>query len=211
MQRVIEIALVITILVGAVFLWQSSATRSELDREHERLAAKVGRLPIKDPTKIHLMAMETGDPQHFAWRAYFPPNYQYSYSCNSGGGSGAIDSAWEGIVRVRVREVNGRLQLYDHLLQGSGLRSFGSGQVSKLLKEHPGQLKKLRAEQLGKDGLVIVDPNEVTTLIKLSLSDELLAEAKEQLNEEDYREASAPLEWIRIGPQGFQERETSNK
>jgi hypothetical protein len=72
-------------------------------------------------------------------------------------------------------------------------------------------LKKLRAEQLGKDGLVIVDPNEVTTLIKLSLSDELLAEAKEQLNEEDYREASAPLEWIRIGPQGFQERGTSNK
>jgi hypothetical protein len=207
MQRAVEFSLVVVILIGAAFLYRSTVARSELTREHERLAEKVGRLPIKDPTKIHLLAIETGDPQQFAWRAYFPANYHYSYSCSSGGGSGSMSEPWEGILRVGVRDVKGQLLIYHRLQQGSGLRGIGHSQVNKLLKEHPEQLKKLRAEQLAKREMMILDPSEALTLIRLALSDEILAEAKGRMSERELKELSAPLEWVRIGPPGFAERE----
>jgi len=207
MQRVIEIALAVAILSGAVFLWRSTTKRSVLTREHERLADKVGRLQIKDPSKIHIQAIKTGDPLHFAWRAYFPPNYRYAYTCSSGGGSGSMDSAWEGILRVRVREVNGQMLLYYRLQQGSGQRSFGSRKFAEFFKEHREQVKELQAEQLGADGLAVFDPSEVKTLIKISLPEELLPEAKKRLNDWEYNQLVPKLEWIRIGPEGFPERE----
>ncbi|WP_254507914.1 hypothetical protein [Anatilimnocola floriformis] len=211
MQRIIELALTIVILIGAVFLWRSTSTRSELTREHDRLANKVGRLQIKDPTKIHLLAINTDDPQHFAWRAYFPPNYHYAYSCSSGGGSGSNSSAWEGILRVRVREVNGKTLLSHALLNGSGLRSIGSEPLTKVLKEQPGMTPRLQAEQLGTKGLVMFDTSEVLTLVKLSLSDEALADAKQHLNEWELKQLTPHLERIRIGPPGFPERERDGK
>ena len=209
MQRVIEVALIVVILLGVTFLWRSTVTRSQLTTEHERLAEKVGRLPIRDPSKVHIQAIKTGDPQHFVWRAYFPPNYSYSYTCSSGGGSGSNSEAWEGILRVRVREVNGQPQLYYSLLHGGGLRSFGSAHLTELFKEQPEQWKKLKVEQLAERELVIFAPSEVRTLLQLSLSDELLEKAKQRMSDWEYRQVSLQFETIRIGPQGFPEREAA--
>jgi len=109
-----------------------------------------------------------------------------------------------------VREVNGQLQLYYTFLQVSGLRSFGSGKLVEIFKERPNELGKLKVEQLAAKGLEIFDPSEIKTLIKLSLSDELLSEAKRRMKDWEYRNVTPQLEWIRFGPPGFRERETAD-
>lgn len=207
MQRNLEIVLVIATLVGGVFLWRSAQQHAELTREYQRLAAKVGRLPVKDQTKVHILAMDTGDPQHFAWRAYFPANYHYSYTCSSGGGSGSSGEPWEGILRVRFREIDGQNYLYYRLLQGSGLRSIGSGKLYEVLKEHPDLMHKLLVEQIGARELVTFDPSEVKTLIKLSLPADL---ANEMVDKKGMASEDAQVEWIRLGPPGFREREETS-
>lgn len=106
MQRIFEITLLVVIVVGGVVLWRTTVQRDELQREHDRLSAKIGVLVIKDPAQVHLRAIDTGDPMHFAWRAYFPANYRWSYTSKSGSGGSSSSSPMETILRVRLREID---------------------------------------------------------------------------------------------------------
>jgi hypothetical protein len=207
MQRVIEIVVIVLIVIGGLVLWRTTVRRDELQREHDRLAAKTGSLAIKDLDKVHIRAIDTGDPLHFAWRAYFPANYQWSYTSKSGSGMSSSSSPHETILRIRLREIDGRLMLYTRFGGGSGLQGFGSGKLQELFKENPDWPQQLRVEQLAADGPLVFAADEAHTLMKLSLSPELLAEAKKKLQPWEYDQLAPTLEWIRFGPPGFAERE----
>lgn len=203
-QRLVEISLIVAIAIGGVMLWRSSAQRSSLRQEHDRLVQKIGQLPIKDETKIHVMAIETGEPLHYAWRMYLPPNHQFAYTSKSGSGSGSMSSSWEGIVRIRMREVNGQVMLYDKMPQGSGLQGYGSDSINTLFKDPGAFERQLHIERLGARGLEVFDPQEVKTLIKLSLLESEAAEIKKQVKHWEYHRLTPHIEWIRIGPPGFE-------
>jgi hypothetical protein len=206
-SRSIEILLALAVLSGALLVSQSIWKRAELAREHDRLMQKTGQLVITDPTKVHLRALDTGDPLHFAWRAYFPANYNFAYNLTGGSsGWGTQSDPWEGILRVRLREVDGHMRLYYRFIGGSGLSSTASG-LQKLLKEDPGLLQRLRVEQLAKDGPVTFAADEVQTLIKITLPDEMLPSAKQKLERWEYEKLTPEIEWIRFGPHGTLEKE----
>jgi hypothetical protein len=208
MQRFIEIGLIATIIVGSIWLWRTTVQRDELQREHDRLAAKIGVLAIKDPAQVHIRAIATGEPLNFAWRAYFPANYRWSYTTKSGsGGSSSSSSPQETILRVRIREIDGHLMLYTRFSGGSGLMSIGPAKMLEMLKQNPEALKNLQVERLAADGPIAFDADQAQTLVKISLPAELQAEAKEKLQAWEYERVAPTIEWIRFGPPGFAERE----
>jgi hypothetical protein len=207
-SRSFEILLVVALIVGGLLVSQSIFKKADLTREHDRLMQKTGQLTVGDPTRVHLRALETGEPMSYAWRAYFPPNYSFGYTCSSGsGGMGSHSDAWEGILRVRFREIDGNLQLYYRFAGGSGLRSFGSSGFRELRKANPDLPKQLVVEQLAKDGPVDFATDEMQTLIKIKLPEELLPEAKKKLGDWEYKRLEKNLEWIRVGPYDKLQRE----
>ena len=199
LQRSIELVLFIATVIGAVLVFQSSSLRNKLTRDHQRLKLKTGSLTITDPTLVHIRAIDTGEPLNFAWRVYVPPNFDLAYRCSSGGGSGSNNVAWEGIFRVRLKEVGGDYHLYHRFAGGSGRRSLGSPELKQFFDKHPGYLDKLIVEQLGASEIVTFDPMEVKTLIKISLPDDMLQEAKSELSKWEYQRIEKQVEWMRIG------------
>lgn len=207
MQRIIEIVLIVVIVIGGFLLWRTTVQRDELQREHDRLAAKIGVLVIKDPAQVHIRAIDTGDPLSFAWRAYFPANYQWSYTTSSGSGGSSSSSPQEAILRVRIREIDGQLMLYTRFCGGSGLMSIGSAKLLEILKKNPDALQNLVVECLAADGPISFAADEAQTLVKISLPPDLQAEAKQKLDKWEYQRVSPTLECVRFGPPGFTQRE----
>jgi hypothetical protein len=211
MQRILEIVLIVIIAIGGAFLLPTLRQRYQLQREHDRLVQTTGSLPIADPTKVHIRAIDTGEPLHFAWQAYFPPNYTFSYTTKSGSGSSARGKAVETTLRVRIREVDGRLMVYKNFGGGGGGVGGGSGQLIEWLKEHPDALQKFRVEQFAAEGLVVFNVAETHTLLKVSLPPDLLAEAKKKLDKREYDRIVPNLECIRFGPAAHAERDQAAK
>jgi hypothetical protein len=206
MQRVIEIVLILIIAIGGAFLLPILMKLYGLQRELDHLTQKTGCLTITDPTKVHIRAIDTGEPLHFAWQAYFPANYSFSYTTNSGSGSNSHGLPRETILRVRIREVDGRLMIYQRLGGGGGGAIGGSAKLIELLKEHPDALQKLRVERLAADGLMVFDVGESHTLLKISLPPDLQAEAKEKFEKREYNRIVPTVEWIRFGPAAVAEQ-----
>ena len=86
-RTAIDLVLLVVIAAGGVAALQTGRERSRLESTYERLHRKTGDLPIGDPAWVHVRAIETGDPLHFAWRVYFPSNYPKSSSFGSAGQS----------------------------------------------------------------------------------------------------------------------------
>jgi hypothetical protein len=206
-----EVLLFIALLIGAVLVSQSIWKKAELTREHDRLMQKTGDLVITDPTKVHMRALDTGEPLHFAWRAYFPANYNFGYTSRGGSGWGTQSEPWEGILRVRMREVDGNMQLYYRFIGGSGLRSMGSGGLKELQKKHPDLLNQLQVEQLASDGPITFPPEETQTLIKITLPEYLIPDDKKKRKSWEYQQLVPALEWIRIGPHEVLEKEAKER
>ena len=77
-HKLLDWFLIIVVLIGGVLTWQTGRERSRLTARHGRLAKLAGDLRIADPSKVYVLALDTGEPLHFAWRMYFPPNYKLS-------------------------------------------------------------------------------------------------------------------------------------
>jgi hypothetical protein len=65
-RRVVELALIVAVIAGGVLAIRSGREHSQLRAEHQRLARAVGEITSEDPGKVALVALETGDPMHFA-------------------------------------------------------------------------------------------------------------------------------------------------
>ena len=197
--RLLNAVLLIAAVIGGVLAYRAAMERQRLLAERGRLEKKVGSLPIGDPSKAHVRALETGEPLHFAWRVYLPAASNLRWKCSSGGSSCSSSSgASDFIARVRVREnEQGRLDVFTKQGGGSARLGLGDEQLADLLRD---RWNEIRVEQLGANGVAVIDANEVSTLLRLTLSDDLKREAAEKLEERVVKRFQTALFDVRFGP-----------
>jgi hypothetical protein len=180
-RRVFDLVLLAATVVGGVLAWQADREQSRLRGEFERLARKTGDLPIADPSRIHVRVLDTGEPLHFAWRVYIPPNYKQVLKGSSGGHSTTwSQDARQAIARVRFREdEQGELQVYTRFPGGSSRSGLGDRSLAELLR---GRWDEVLVEQLGAADVVAVAPDRPAVLLRLTLPGNLQDEARETLS-----------------------------
>ncbi|QDV35153.1 hypothetical protein [Tautonia plasticadhaerens] len=178
-RRLIDLTLLAAIAVGGVLAWRSNRERADLQSTADHLAEEAGELPLTDPGRIHLTALETGDPMHFAWRIYVPASGS-SVSLRSPGGS--FGAGWSGISpleyvgRVRFREgESGLLEFYSSVGSGGNTASLGDEAMADLLR---GRWDEIRVDRAGEGELVVPEEGETTVLLRLSLPEDLAEEAR---------------------------------
>jgi hypothetical protein len=174
--RVVDILLLAVIAVGGVFVWKTGQERSRLTARYGRLAAITGELKITDTTKVHFQALETDDPMHFAWRIYYPPKYKPLIAGDDYDGGWWSKEPTESIGRVRFH-VTERGDL-DHYVRFPGGGQWGlrePGAPAKFLIDH---WNELQIEQIGTDGLAVVNLDETVSLLRITFPDDLRAEAE---------------------------------
>ncbi len=182
-RRIIDLTLILAILLSAYRSWQSSQERNRLINSYNHLYKITGAFPIQDPTQLHIVALETTDPLSFAWRFYVPPNDNPEVRTDSGSGYSAFglnpgSEASEFIARVRLRHTpNGGTQVYTNFGSTSGFTTLGTPAGNLLT---PDRWNDVKVEQLGIPQMAILRPNQSTVLLRLTLPDDLAAEARKQ-------------------------------
>lgn len=196
MLRVINTALLLAAVCGGLFALRAERARRELAREHRRLAAKVGFLSVDDEHKVHVQALPTDDPLHFAWQIYFPAEYEGEWRSTFPTGSfvnvTASQEAHREIVRLRFRRIQDRWHLWI---------TFGKSSISQevegSLPPILAQPRRLRVEQLGTGQPKAIDVDELTELIRIT-------------SDGPDADADNPLLVVQFGtPQAWAKEETS--
>ncbi|CAN5899146.1 hypothetical protein BH23PLA1_BH23PLA1_08550 [soil metagenome] len=179
-HRAFDLILLVAALIGGFLAWQTGRERSRLEVQYAQLSRKVGDLPITDPSRVHVRALETGDPMHFAWRVYLPPNFNANLRHNAGGSSSAWSSdASELIARIRFREdEQNQLQVYTQFSGGSSRFGLGSPELAELLR---GRWDELRVEQLGAPEMAAVAQDRSAVLLRLTMPEDMERNAREKL------------------------------
>jgi hypothetical protein len=200
MHRALELSLLMLMLAGFFLVWQSGQERSAARLEYDRIVRITGELPLKDPNKVHILALETGESLHFAWRVYLPPRYHVHLRHSSGSSSSYHSDAQHLIARVRIREgPGGRLQIYEHFAGGSGQMSLGDESLANFLR---GRWDEVSVEQLGARGnAAVLDADEQAVLLRLSLPDKLYDQAKGNVDSQSLPKELPLLFELRMGPE----------
>jgi hypothetical protein len=198
-QRVFDWFLIAVVLSGGVLAWQTGRERSRLTARHSRLAKSTGELPIADASKIYALALDTGEPLHFAWHLYFPPNCTQTLNGRFGGQFNLSDCpAGDSIARVRLRhDEEGLMQLYVHIGVGSMGTSFENEKLAALLRD---RWDTVKIEQLGAPKLAVMKPDHPVPLLRVSLPDLLHADAKTKLSPESLNQFDPVLLEINVSP-----------
>lgn len=198
-HRAFDLLLLVVTALGGILAWQTDREQSRLRGEFERLSRKTGDLLIADPSRVHVRALDTGEPLHFAWRVYLPPNYTQVWRSSSGGQETSWSSfAREFIARVRFREdEQGILQVYSRTSGGSGRAGLGDRHLAELLR---GRWGEILVEQLGAADLVAFEPDRRAVFLRLTLPDGMQDEARVKLSP-GVRERQVPVlfQW-ELGP-----------
>jgi hypothetical protein len=174
--------LLIALVLGVILAVMTGLQRSSREAEFRRLAKEIGDLTIEDGSKVHVLALETGEPLDFAWRVYVPTDF----STRIGFGGQMFDSGYSGnqdpvdfIVRARFRKsADGSLDIFVKEGDGSMRPNYVNKEVAALIRDHP---EWVRVEQLGKDGIAVVDPKRNVLLLQLRMSPEMEAEARKTI------------------------------
>lgn len=193
-RRWLDGFLLMVLISGGVLAWKSGQERSRLTSTYERLASKTGDLSIGDPSKVHVLALETREPLHFAWRIYTPPNYTLFVGSTGEQSSSWTKDAREFIARVRFREdEKGELRVYTDYSGGSSTMTIGNKTIADLLHD---RWDKILVEQAGRGRISAIEPDRAEVLLRLTLPDDLRDEAKKALSPEDQKRLVPVLyEW----------------
>jgi hypothetical protein len=197
--RYVDLILLVAIVVGGVLVFQTGRERSRLQNTYDRLARKTGDLEIANRAWVHVQAIDTGDPTHFAWRVYLPPNYSEIVRSSLGSQSqGSTTDARELMARVRFREdEKGLLEVYTHFSNSSSRTFLGDQRLAKFLRAH---WDKIRVEQLGSGDVVAIPPDGTASLLRLTLPEEIQSEAREELSPDVVNRFVPVLYEIELGP-----------
>jgi hypothetical protein len=199
LHKVTNAVLLATITVGAVLAWRTGEERSRLASEYARLRAITGDFPIGDPSKVHVLALDTGEERSYAWRVHFPANYKRII--RDGGGSGSTSwasSPVDDLARLRIREnQQGQLEYYTRFPGTSGRMSLGDTSLADFLRGRWGQL---RVEQLGVGELAVIAPGKPATLLRLSMPDAMADEARKTLTPSDVARYVPTVIELNVGP-----------
>jgi hypothetical protein len=199
MRRVIDSLLLVVAVVGGYLAWQTGRERILLAQHYRRLARAAGDIVVVDPSKIHVHALDTGEPLHFAWRVFLPANYAQVWHATTGGaGNTRRAKQTEFIARVRLRpDDQGKMQIYARTNMAASLASLGSDALNDLLR---GRWNKLKAEQLGATGTAVIDPSEKAVFLRLTLPDDLADEARRKLPPQEQKRYFPLVFELALGP-----------
>ena len=152
-----------------------------MEARYHRLAGITGDLKITDPTKVYIQALETDDPMHFAWRIYYPPNYKQMLQNGNGfGGTRWSSGSSEFIARVRFRpNESGYMEVYTRFAGGS---SRGGFEIGSSLNCSSIIGTRFTSNSWLATGLTELEPDESAVLLKLSLPEEIEAQARKTLS-----------------------------
>jgi hypothetical protein len=190
MSRLIDLCLVAAALTGLFFVWQTGQKRQATRLEYERLVRLTGDLAVTDSSKVHVLALDTGEPLHFAWRIYLPKGSLLKFRHPGGSGSSSSRDGEHLIARVRFREdKDGQLQVYKRFSGVSGQSGFGNKSLAAFLR---GRWDQVAVEQLGAGKPAIVEPNEEAQILRLTLPEALHSEATEKVDSRSLQ-AKLPL------------------
>ena len=180
MIRCINIALLVVALCGAVVAVREGRLRRELLAEHQMLANETGYLDIVDPSKAHVVALPSDDPLHFRWRIHLPAKYEALWRTSEWGrdASGTTVQAESFIAQVRFRKNEfGFVRVFSDMKVG-GVSSVGGRELQAFLSDKWDQIERV---QLGVGGQVVVEPDQVATLLQLRMPEAMAREAKSVL------------------------------
>jgi hypothetical protein len=173
MPSIIDVALVCLLIVGAFMAWRSGTERRRLEAHLAHLRSSVEEIELVDPTKVHIRAIDTKQPFHFAWRVYFPPAFdakissRFTFSGGSSRSSSKSTDAAHFIARVRIRKNDfGQWEIYEAFHQGSSLSSLGIPKIQELFDKHG---DAILFEQLGASQTEVFAPHESRELLKILL------------------------------------------
>ncbi len=181
--------LILLIIYGVFESWKLQSKLSKLKNETSRLTKQFGDLEVTDPSMIHIRAISTGEPLHFAWRVYLPANYNGQNMLKTGGGtstsSGSSSQPDNFVARVRFyMDENGNACVYETWRNGSGKHSIGSKSFLEFLKAHAQELK---IEQAGLDETKIIKPGQTLPVLRIELPSELIEQHPEVFSDESLR------------------------
>lgn len=199
MRRLTDILLLLVIVIGGGFAWRSGRERSRLQETFTRLSRKTGDLTIGDPSRVHLHALNTQGPLNLAWRVYLPANYHVRLATSLGGSESTTSSASnESIARMRIREgEDGLLEIYWRFTGGSTRMRLGDHALAKLLH---GRWDRILVEQLGSSDVASLDPDQPAILVRLTLPEDIQAEARKTLSEDAQKRFIPTLFELKLGP-----------
>jgi hypothetical protein len=201
--------LLIAAVIGAVLAYRVARQHQELSSEHRRLEALVGSLPIEDPTKIHVRAINTGEELHFAWRIYAPAGARVKWQYDSGSGTSMNSEPSQAIARVRLRQQeDGSVHVFIKRGGGASRMQLGDQEFGRVLREH---WSEIEVEQLAVDEVVALEVDEVVTLLRLTLPEAVMQEAEQRVRPEVVRRFRSSLLSIRFGTDGAFQHEAAKE
>ena len=184
--RALDILLLLLTVIGGVLALSSSRRASALRAEYERIVHVAGDLEIKDPARLRIRAIDTGDPWHFAWRVYMPANYSMPLKHAVGGASGSSgffqSEPQEFIARIRLTASrDGQIAIYQSYGPNVSFTTAGTSDFFAYLSEHRDELV---VEQLAANEAISLAADDSATLLKISLPEELSQEARARFGSE---------------------------
>lgn len=195
--RTINRTLLAIIVIGLLLGLRAAIERRHLLAEQTRLQTKVGDLAISDPSKPHVRALPTGEEMHFAWHAHIPAGLAITWAKGlDDPGSSLKSTETEFLVRVRLRADEQGLQAFVKRPSTSGSHWLGGQELADLLHDHWGQIE---VEQFGSDGVAVINVDQVTTVLRLTLPDDLKQEARHVLDEQTWKRIEEDIFVLYVG------------
>ncbi len=200
LRRVIDVVMFAVVLVGGVLAWRTGAERKRLEGEIARLVRAAGDLTIVDPAKIHVQAIGTGEPLHFAWRVYIPGNAQVFVRSSDGNFTSVSGDPQEFIARVNLRNrpERGIIEAFHQFGNSISHSSIGSPELAAFLRGHE---PELRVEQLGVGKVSVISTDEPAVLLRLAWPESLKAKIAGTLPPFDQQRFAEDLLRIELGPE----------
>lgn len=201
-RKLLDAILLLITLAGGAMVWQTGREQARLQAKIETLTRAAGDFSVTDSSRIHVLALETGEPLHFAWHVYLPANYELVQQVNQASPASISPTRSvpprEFVVRVRIREdARGRLNLYEKMETTSTRGPFAHPAVAKVLH---GRFDKVLVEQLGRPQLVSAGANERLDFLRLRLPADMEAEFRADLSPGEGARYDAELFRLSFGP-----------
>ena len=175
----IDGVLLAIVITGAWYAWPIQREAGRLHAKRMELQRIVGEMPIKDPTKYHVMLLKSENPLEWRWRIFVPAGIDtlLATDCSPDGSSsrsgftGGSQSAQEGLltatisqtdagnlvqikIRARSRHSNGTITTHvrgDTMQQMVSDKDTSSWQIA------------------GRDGVEIISSDQVVSLLAIEL------------------------------------------
>ena len=180
MIRLINITLSFLAIVGAIAAFRESSSNEGLMKEYRALAAETGYLDVSDSSKVHVVALPSEDPLHFRWRIYLPNKCSINWRTNQWGDvSDSSTGPSDFIAQVRLRiDDGGYVRVFKDLEAYGGVGSLGGREFQEFMLE---RWHEVEIMQLGSDGPASLDPEDVTTLLRIQMTKKMADEAESVL------------------------------